>query len=333
MATLESIKAEINAEYKRINDEDDFEEDYKNRAWSPYYTFLDSKINQVLDIIFDNAADKHYVLDYYNRQGIDKEVLWGHKKQTLNLLFELDKYNFNAETAAKINELIGDEENSALTLSYGFGTSLWQLFPQDAIYVSKLKTHTKNVILAFDKVEGGGSGIETMNNIFEKNNISNPNVNSSKHIKSRLLTILARVFEVDIGAIEVSRLKNHTMCFTFTSEGKEYMLIWVKDFIYVPVLVKYYQACFEKFRSKFLICSTNPDPCLKSDFKYRYFKDNFSDMITSFAPGPNNLTFGARNASRRIKANTETARNRLWEGFGGKRKTRKAKKMNRRSRR
>jgi hypothetical protein len=300
------------AEDENFNNPDysQYQEYYKN-IFPKYIESLDFPIDVKKQIII-------YQDEVYNRF---KEEL-GYSKNA-HIMEEIDtslKEQFHTEINDYILSFIGDSKSTSLTLTYGFADKFIQLFPQDEEYVDGfLKKHQKNVILAFDKA-GARANSAKVSNIFTINNSANDN----KQYKSRIINLLKKVFKIT--DVTVTKIDADGLSFSFEVNGSEYILVFVNSYIYVPTLILHYEPILTTISDKILVCSMNPIVCENQFMDYTYLREKFSNMIYPGKGISGNKNVGivkTSTGSKRINRTTKKIEKNMWNGFGGKKQSRK----------
>lgn len=297
------------------------DDDFNNPDYSQYQEYYKNIFPKYIDSL-DISVDKKRHLNTYQGEIYNKykdELGYSKNKDVIKEIDNSLNEQFHSTVNDYIFNFIGDSKSTSLTLTYGFNDKFTQLFPQDEEYVDGfLKKHQKNVILAFDKA-GANYNSAKASNIFTINSSTNDN----QQYKSRIINLLKKVFK--ISDITVTKIDANVLCFTFEVNGSEYILLFVNSFIYIPTLILYYQPLLTTIKNKILVCSVNKPVC--DQFIYTtYYRENFSNMIRPGPPEIPNKNIGiikTAPGSHRINGVTKKIGKNMWNGFGGKKRSRK----------
>lgn len=310
----------IETEFNRIMAECSLELEY-----APLEEYSKTVAPDVINILY-NGKENEYIKDYYENMPA-----LGASWSILQEIFSAKYTKYNIDIASKIQGFLGDEIKSSLTLSYGFGGYLNQFFPQDPEYIDKVFIpNKKNVIIGFEPNNSASTvaGITgaPMGNIFNINS----NTNDKQHYKSRLKDLISRVFTVKPSDITIEKLDNKCIYFNFTAKGNSYMIVWIRGIFSIPSFCMYYSNIYNKATTKIAICSTSR-ACGKDYNKYLFFRNEFSTMIQNAYPTDISNTALFKNQTSLKSSVVRYTRNgvtkNLWNGFGGKKRTRRYRKQ------
>jgi hypothetical protein len=303
LSNINLIKSQYNNIYAAAED---------NLEYKEAFDFCDKSVPILIDYLYPDDTNNRRIKNYYSRMIGDDG---GRRFTVISELFDVADVNtrFHVNISEYIHLFFGNTLNRSLTISYGFSDYFRQIFPQNSEYVSNVfDTHKKNVILAFEKNTGQGGMYAKASDMLSVN-IS---VNNDQKYKPRLITMLRRVFQVQ--NIEVSKIGTHSLCFTLNKDGRITKLIWINQWLSVPLLATYYQKNIDNVVEKNLICSINYKSCL-FHYDLDYINECFPNMIiTAFGEGGNMGNFKNQNLSMRITEGNRYTKRNIWNGFGKK---------------
>ena len=290
-----------------------FNEDFDEEI----FDYSRKNIPTLIDLEY-NGKWNGYLKDLMNKASNDSQYI-----RYSSEIIKAIRNSEHSDITNKINEFtIGD--TYSLTISYGFGRSFWQIFPQDPEYIDRFfNKFKKNVIIGFetdDGPEGGPYGIS--GNIF-KVGPRNANI---KGYKKKVTDMIKSVF--NINEVRVEKIKNLGLFFYF----KNYLFIWVNSQMNIPLICTHYTSVLDKSSEKNIICSTLPG-CGDDFNKYDFYKSEFLNMIevmynntiSHINTSTNIVPFKESTMVRRLSRNGTKSKN-IWNGLGGKRKSRRLNK-------
>uniref|UniRef100_A0A6C0KYU0 Uncharacterized protein n=1 Tax=viral metagenome TaxID=1070528 RepID=A0A6C0KYU0_9ZZZZ len=231
---------------------------------------------------------KKLELGYDYQWGLDNTPLVPISTHYKLLFNEVNKLVSHSDTIkthttikTKIDKFVDNKwDSSSLTISYGFGNILQELFPQNNEYVSKVLSYEKNVILAFNPLSGDAW-------MREKHFFSKTNNNTTNNANKRLKSIFNRVFKT--GPPTKQNLLENVIYYEFKdNSGNDILFIFIDSIVSSALLLVYYDTMISKFSSKNLICSAWPI-CI-SDISPPYYTETFDNLITTTYMQPKNAT-------------------------------------------
>ena len=285
------------------------------------FTYSRENIPKLIDEEYSGKW-KDYVNDLLNNKVTDDLYI----KYSLEIIDSISS-PLHIDIVNKINNFtLGDRYS--LTISYGFGSSFWQIFPQDPEYANRFfKQSKRNVILGFEPDGAGDNAIFGIGgDIFKVNSIT-PN---SKGYKNKVITMIKTVFKTS--EVRVEKIKNLGLLFYF----QNYLFIWVNSKLSIPLLCKHYTNILDNSSEKNIICSSYPG-CSEDYSKYDFYKKEFVNMIevmynktiNESNTSSNIVDFKKSTMVKRVSRNGTKSLEKVWNGLGGKRKTRRLNKYSR----
>jgi hypothetical protein len=128
--------------------------------------------------------------------------------------------------------------------------------------------------------------------------------------------------------VKVEKVKNLGLFFYF----QNYLFIWVNSKLSIPLLCMYYTDILDKSSEKNMICSTLPG--CSDEYKYDFYNKEFLNIIevmynktiNETNTSSNIVDFKKSTMVRRVSKNGIKVLEKVWNGLGGKRKSRRLNK-------